>query len=599
MAEETILHQLLENGRVRPNAHAYLVRDETSWIPTTWEEYARQVTDTARALIALGMEPGESVCILGFNRPDWVIFDLASMLVGGHAAGIYSTSAPADIEFIINDSGAHILLIENEYQWKKVIQIRDQIPNLKYVILMKGAQIEDKLTLDWNTFTNLGEQVEREQIEARLHGLKMDQLATLIYTSGTTGPPKGVMLSHRNLAWTAKQGIELFDIRPSDSVLSYLPLSHIAEQMFTVHTAIMAGYKVYFAQFPPQKHLNSNFKEVQPTIVFGVPRVWERFAEGITSTLSEYSGLKAKVADWAQSVGRRVSNQLNQGKRISVGLGLLNRLADRLVFARVREALGFSHVRYCLSGAAPIAAEVIQFFNSLGIPLMEIYGQSEDSGPTTVNRPGANRIGTVGQAWPGTEVRLADDGEVLVRGPNVFMGYYNNPDATASDLVDGWLYTGDLGQFDDDGYLTIIGRKKEIIITSGGQNIAPKNIEAALMNLPLVSQAVCIGDKRRYIAALLTLNTDAAGKLVGEGLESVELHTHPTVVGALSEGIDEQVNPLLSRAEHVREFCILARDFSLDEGELTPTLKIKRRVIYERYAVEIESMYTGSMVKQV
>jgi long-chain acyl-CoA synthetase len=281
----------------------------------------------------------------------------------------------------------------------------------------------------------------------------------------------------------------------------------------------------------------------------------------------------------------------NKGIAPTGWLALQHSLADRLVYANAKKGLGLSNARLCLTGAAPIAPEIIEFFNSLDIPLMEIYGQSEVLG-TTLSRPGANRIGKVGQAWPGVEVKLAEDGEILVKGPNVFMGYYNNPSATASDLVDGWLHTGDLGEFDEDGFLTIIGRKKEILITSGGLNIAPKNIEAALMNLSLVSQAVCIGDKRRYITALITLKFEASTKFAQKhGVEVEELHTHPTLIAEVKQAIDESVNTHFSRGEHVRNFCILHRDFSLEKGELTPTLKLKRRVINEHFHEEIESMY--------
>jgi long-chain acyl-CoA synthetase len=592
MDTDTVLHRLFENGCVRPNAPAYYVKSENVWIPTTWREFVTQVRQAARALIALGLDPGGTVCILGFNRPEWTIFNLASMLAGGNSAGIYSTNSPSEVHYVIDNSEASVILVENYKQWQKVHQVRDQLPGLRHVVAMKDSQIDDTSVLDWEAFMTRGDEIGDEQVDERLNGIRMDQLATLIYTSGTTGPPKGVMLSHNNLIWTAERGIELFDVTPSDSVLSYLPLSHIAEQMFTIHTAVAAGYKVYYAQYPPQKHLLSNFREVSPTIVFGVPRVWERYADAIKENLAESTGLRARIAEWAQRVGKQASTLKNRGEAQTAGLALQYSLANRLVYSKLKKALGLLKARYCLSGAAPIAPEIVEFFNNLGVPLMEIYGQSEDCGPTTVNRPGANKIGTVGQAWPGTQVKLAEDGEILVKGPNVFMGYYKNPEATASDLVDGWLHTGDLGQFDEDGFLTVIGRKKEIIITSGGLNIAPKNIEAALVNLSLISQAVCIGDKRRYITAILTLNEEAVEKFVQErSLEGEELHAHPAVIEAVKKGIDEEVNTHFSRAEQVRDFRIISRDFTLKDGELTPTLKIKRRIVTEHFSAEIESMY--------
>lgn len=593
MTETTVLHRLLENARIRPNLPAYYTKRDDYWHPTTWKEYVAQVRQAARALITLGFEPGDCVCILGFNRPEWAILCLSSMLAGGHSAGIYATNSPPEVQYVIDDSEAKFILVENEGQWDKVRQVRSELPGLHHVLLMQGVDIDDPMVSDWDSFLAKGDETDEKHLEQRLNGIMLNQLATLIYTSGTTGPPKGVMLSHQNLIWTAESGIELFDIKPSDSVLSYLPLSHIAEQMFTVHTPVTAGFQVYFAQYPPQKFLNKNFREVQPTIVFGVPRVWEKFADGVKSRLDAASSLQKNIAKWAIGIGKRVSDLQNRGDQPKGLLSLQYRIATRLVLGSIKKALGLSNARYCLSGAAPIAPEVVEFINSLDIPLMEIYGQSEDCGPTTVSRPGANRIGKVGQAWPGTEVIIADDGEILIKGPNVFMGYYKNPKATASDLVDGWLHTGDLGHFDDDGFLTIIGRKKEIFITSGGLNIAPKNIEAALIKIPLVSNAVCIGDKRRYITALITLNTEAMERFCQEkAIDGDDLHAHPEVIAAVQLGIEEEVNAHFSRAEHVRDFRILPRDFSLQEGELTPTLKVKRRVINEHFHAEIESMYS-------
>ncbi len=592
MTADTILHRLMENGRKLKNVPAYFVKSNDVWTPTSWGEYAAEVRQAAKALIALGFRKGGSVCMLGFNRPEWVIFDLAGMLAGGHSSGIYTSNSPAEVQYIVEHSGAGFILLEDENQWKKIDKVRDQLPELKNVVMMKDVHIDDSLALDWETFMAKGDEISDETLDERLNGLELDQLATLIYTSGTTGPPKGVMLSHRNLVWTADTAAQLLNITPDDSELSYLPLSHIAEQMFTIHGAITAGYKVYFAQSPPQIHLNDNFKEIQPTIVFGVPRIWERFAAAVQANLAQNTGAKAKIADWAQSVGRRVSDLKNMSQEPTGGLAIQYKIADRLVFSKVKEALGMTNARFCITAAAPIAPEIIRFFNDLDLPMFELYGQSEDTGPTTTNRPGANKIGTVGQNWPGTEVKLGDDGEILVKGPNVFLGYYKDPASTASDLVDGWLYSGDLGEFDEDGFLTIVGRKKEIIITSGGKNIAPKNIEAALKNLPLVSQAVVIGEKRRYITALLTLDPDPLAKFVQENnLEGQEIHANPVLIERIKKDIEKDCNSLFARVEQVRDFRILHRDFTVEDGELTPTLKIKRRIINENFADLIESMY--------
>ncbi len=431
-------------------------------------------------------------------------------------------------------------------------------------------------------------------IDARMDALEQDQLATLIYTSGTTGPPKGVMLSHHNLSSTATNAKGLIDLSPSDRTISYLPLSHIAEQMFSIHAAITAAYQVYYAEYSPQDHLNDNLKEVKPTIFFGVPRIFERFQAGVAAQLSQAEGVRAKLVEWARGVGHEVTMLRNRGQEPGALLALQYRIANALVFSRVKEGLGLSEARHIIVSAAPISEDILHFFASLDLPIMELYGQSEDCGPSTTNRPGAIKIGTVGQAWPGSEVKLAPDGEILVKGPNVFMGYFKDEEATNDTLEDGWLHSGDLGEFDEDGFLKIVGRKKEIIITSGGKNIAPKNIEGALKNLELVSQAVVIGEQRRFLTALLTLDPDAASQFAQEhGLEGQTLHEHPKLREHLQKQIEEKVNSLFARVEHVRDFRVLPRDFTVEEGELTPTLKIKRRVINDHFEDEIESMYEG------
>jgi long-chain acyl-CoA synthetase len=592
MSIETVLHRLHSNGRLRPNAPAYYVKTGQAWVSTPWHEYLSQVRQAARALIALGVEPGGTTCILGFNRPEWVIFDLATMLVGGVPAGIYTTNSPQECKYIIEHSQARVVLVENENQWRKINEVREDIATLKHIVLMQGTDIDDPMTLGWEEFIAQGDSINEAEVDERLNSLQMDQLATLIYTSGTTGPPKGVMLSHNNLAWTAESAIGLFNLVPSDSVLSYLPLSHIAEQMFTIHAAITVGFQVYYAQYPPQDYLNDNFKEIQPTLVFGVPRIWERFAAGVQDKLAENRGIKARIAAWAQGIGNQGARLRHQGKKLSGTLALEHKLAEKLVFSTVKEGLGLTRARVCITAAAPIAPEIVTFFNNFNVPLCELYGQSEDSGPTTTNLPHANKIGAVGQVWPGIEVKLADDGEILVKGPNVFMGYYKDPAATASDLVDGWLHSGDLGEFDEDGYLKIVGRKKEIIITSGGKNIAPKNIEAALKNIELISQAVVIGEQRRYLTALLTLDPEATLRFaVAHNLQGQTVHAHPTLIGHIQKELDEKVNIHFARVEQVRVFKVLSRDFTVEDGELTPTLKIKRRIINENFAEEIEAMY--------
>lgn len=588
---DNIIERFLQHRRIRPAAPAYYEKTGSAWVPTYWEEYTTQVRAAARSLIALGIEPGNVVCMLGFNRPEWAIGQLAAMMAGAVGAGIYTTNSPSEVKYILAHSEAPAVILENESQWAKVKEIRDQLPHLRWAIMMRGTTIDDPMAMTWETFMQRGTTIDEADLDARIAAIEMEQLASLIYTSGTTGPPKAVMLSHHNLASTARNGQALFQLTPNEVLLSYLPLSHIAEQMFTIHTGATVGYSVYFAESLTQ--LPDNLREVQPTVFFGVPGVWERFRNRVGERLNESEGTKRKIADWAQTIGRRVADLRNQGQEPGGKLAVQYRLADKLVFSKVKPLLGFSRTRVAVSGAAAINKEILEFFSGLDVTIYEVYGQSEGCGPTTFNRPGATRFGTTGQAWPGSEVKLAPDGEVIMRGPNVFMGYYKDAAATRDTLIDGWLHSGDLGRFDEEGYLSIVGRKKDIIITSGGKNIAPRNIEAALKNIELIGDAVLVGEGRKYLSALLTLEPEAAGRFAAANqIEGAELHTHPKVIAAIQAEIDEVVNPQFARVEQVRKFTLLSRPFSVEGGEMTPTLKLKRKVIYDMHLDAIEDMYT-------
>jgi len=590
MPADTIPQRLVGQARLRPDGMAYFVREPGGWKGTTWKAYFDEIKQAARALMALGFAPGQTTCVLGYNRPEWAIMALATMCAGGAPAGIYTTCSRQEVQYIVAHAEAPVVLLENLDQWEKIKAEREALPGLKQVVMMRGAPpVDDPLVLSWEAFLARGGQVTDEAFFDRVDALKPENLATLIYTSGTTGPPKGVMLSHRNLAWTSLIARDLVDARPSDRMLSYLPLSHIAEQMFTIHGAITSGYAVYYAESLPK--LADNLKEVLPTVFFGVPRVWEKFHAGVSQKLTQARGAKAKLLAWGRGVGLSVSTLRGAGGHPSGALALQYAAAQRLIFGKLREAIGLSKARVCVSGAAPIAPEILEFFCSLDIPILEVYGQSEDTGPTSFNRPNRMRLGTVGPAIPGVELKIASDGEVLVRGPNVFLGYFKEKAATDEALIDGWLHSGDLGEIDADGFLMITGRKKEIIITAGGKNISPKNIEHALKSHPLVGEAVVIGDRRKFLTALVTLEPEAAGRHAAEhGLKVETLHLDPGVIGQVQKVVDE-VNETLARVETVKKFKILPRVFSLDHGELTPTLKVKRKNVYKNFAAEIEEMY--------
>ena len=584
MATDTIPNRLLQRADKAPNDPAYYVREGGSWKPTNWGTYSDQVTQAGRALIALGYEPGQTVCILGFNRPEWAIIDLAAMGAGGAPAGIYTTCSPVEVRYIVAHADAPIIVVENQDQWRKVLAERENMPNLKHVVTMKGCpSIADDMVMSWEEFMAKGDEIEKQAYLDRVESLKPEALATLIYTSGTTGPPKGVMLSNENLAWTSNAAIQITTISSADCSLSYLPLSHIAEQMFTLHIPITTGARVYFAE--SIEAVPENLKEVQPTIFFGVPRIWEKFHAGISAKLKEATGVKAKLVKWAMKVGWE-ANQTPEGTK-----GLQYQLANKLIYSKLLPAIGMGNARVCVTGAAPIAREVLEFFASLDLVVLEVYGQSEDSGPTSFNTPDRYRFGSVGPALPGVEVRIADDDEIMVKGKNVFMGYYKDEQATADTLTDGWLHSGDLGAFDQDGFLNITGRKKDIIITAGGKNITPKNLEAAIKNHELVDEAVVIGDRRKYLSALVTIDAEAGPAwAAANGEDAAALHKSEKLRASIQKHIDE-MNAHFARVEQIKKFTILKRNFSIEDGELTPTLKVKRAKVNDHFAEDIEAMY--------
>ncbi|MBS1150763.1 MAG: long-chain fatty acid--CoA ligase [Myxococcaceae bacterium] len=590
MTADTIPQRLIDQAQKQGEASALFEKRDGAWKSFSWREYGELVRRASKALIALGCAPGSTTCILGFNRMEWVVFDLASMSIGGAPAGIYGTSSPSEVRYIVDHAQSPVVLVENVEQWKKVEKERANLPHLRQVVTMRGCpRIDDPLVLSWEDFLARGDQVPDLKYLERVHALEPEGLATLIYTSGTTGPPKGVMLTHRNLAWTADVAVSVTGATTVDCSLSYLPLAHIAEQMFSVHCPITAGMSVWFAE--SIEKVPDNLKEVRPTVFFAVPRIWEKFYTGIGSKLAVAKGLKARIAGWARSVGTAATAFRMRGEPLPLALRLKYRLADRLVFSKLKAAIGLDRAKICVSGAAPVSKEVLEFMASLDVIVHEVYGQSEDTGPTTFNTPGKVKLGTVGPVFPGVEVRLAEDGEILVRGPNVFKGYYKEPEATAAALIDGWLQSGDLGSLDPNGFLTITGRKKEILITAGGKNIAPKNLEAALKNHPLVNEAVVIGDRRKYLTALVTLDPDALTRFCTEhGLQVATAPQSEQVRSQIQQAVD-RLNEEVARVEQVKKFAILPRNFTIQDGELTPTLKVKRKAVAEHFAAEIEAMY--------
>jgi len=580
--------RLLDNGETRPDAPAYVYHDGSGWVTRNWRDYAGEAQRAGRALLSLGFEKDQSVAILGFNRPEWTIMANAAMMTGGKPAGIYWTSAPPEITYILQHSQSPVYLVEDAEQARQALELKAECESLLHIIVMRGADAPEG-TLSWDAFMALGTEDHEAELMARLDALEEHGVASLIYTSGTTGPPKAVMLSHGNIAWSASVLIEMFGRRPGDRSLSYLPIAHIAEQQASVHNHAAAGGTLWFAR--SMETLAEDLKACRPTIFFGVPRVWEKMAETIQGRLAEATGTKAKMAKWAMDTARKVNLAKIDGKSVSPLLAVQKTIADKLVLSKVKEALGLDKSRMLISGAAPISPEVLRFFAGLDLIIYEGYGQSETSAPSTFNAPGAIRLGSVGKLVPGMESRVTEEGELLVKGPNIFKGYMKNNDATADSFTsDGWMRTGDVVNVDEDGFIFITGRIKDIIITAGGKNITPANLETDLMNIALVEHAVVVGDAKPYLAALLTLSADGLAAFSKKHALEGDIRNHAKVLEALQEGVD-QLNTRHARVENIRKFAVLPGAFSVEGGELTPTMKVKRKVVIERNREIVESLY--------
>ena len=614
MAFDSIPARLFRRAAAHPAAVAYRAKEAGVWQATTWREYAEQVRAAARSLLALGLRPGDTVAILGFNRPEWCIVDVACMALGGAAVGLYTTSTPPEVAHVLAHSEARFLLVDGEKQWPRVERALDGLPALERVVLMRGtADPGGERVLGWERFLALGAErslalgaerslalgakgslalgakIDSAAVDARLEALKGDDRATLIYTSGTTGEPKGIVLSHHNLAATAQTIPGILPLSADDTMLSYLPLAHIAEQLFSIHVSITFGVQIHFAE-SPEKVLD-NLRDVQPTLLFGVPRVWEKLQAGIAAKLRTAPPHKRYLAQWAMATARRAHALSHRGQAPSLFLAAQLALADRLVLRKIRHAVGLSRVRACSSGAAPTSPELVEQLAGLGVCLLETYGQSEVCGPTTSNAPGHTRHGTVGRAMQGLELRIADDGEILVRGPGVFLGYHKDPAATAETLEGGWLHSGDLGLLDAEGYLRITGRRKDLLATAGGKKVAPQRIEGDLKAGCLFAEAVLVGEGRPFLAALLWLEPEAARHLAGRPEATpAELLTDPAVRKAVEAQV-ARVNDALARHEQVRRWVLVGKPLSQEDGELTPTHKVRRAVVTERLAAEIARLY--------
>ncbi len=566
------------------------------WVPISWAEYALAVRRLANALLCWGVTAGDKVAIWSINRPEWHVADLAAAHCGAASVGLYPTLAAAQMEYQLNHSEAKVVVVQGMAEAGRLLALRSQLRSVIRVVVMDGHDGSlSEWGASWSEALNVGEAFGRTRpglFEGCWRSVAPDDDYTLIYTSGTTGPSKGAIVTHRNFLWTIDRTMEATPLTGSDRLFSYLPLAHIAERVGSQGRHVRSGCQVHFGSIDT---LVADLREVQPTYFLGVPRVYEKIYAGIRAKMGQTTGARRVILDWALRAGARATAAKQADRRVGPMLRAELTLADRLVFHPIRTSLGFDRVRGFGVAAAPISPDILRFFDTIGMEIDEIYGQTEDTGPATWNPMGRPRFGTVGIAIPGTDVKLAEDGEILVRGPHVFKGYYKMPEETAAVLKDGWLHTGDIGEFDGQGYLRLTDRKKELIKTAGGKYVSPAAIEAALREHDLISQAAVIGDRRPYVTALLTLNPDALGKLAkvqGLGTSLPGLLQAPAVQAELQRAIDG-VNTNLSHPEQVKRWAVLPGDFVIGD-ELTPTAKLKRKVVAEKYAKQIEDLYPTS-----
>ncbi len=580
------------------DAPAVMYKEESgAWVTRSFNQVLEVSRSLTLGLIGLGVEAGDKVAILANTRPEWTYFDFAALCAGATVVPIYQTNSPEECLYVLENSDAKAVIVEDDEQLEKIREIRDGVPQLQHVIRMTGSGGD---AISFEELTAAGAEVGESQFQQRCAAVTPEDICTFIYTSGTTGPPKGCIISHGNyramLDMVVERGALGMDGEgPGEGEISYLflPLAHSFALLIQLANVELGATIAYWERDPLK--IVPNLSEVRPTYFPSVPRIFEKIYTAANAAAEKEGGVKKAVFNWAIGVGRRMREVERSGREPGWLLRKQYGLADAQVLSKIRGLFG-GRLRLATSGAAPINPEILSFFDAAGVLVLEGWGMTETSTAATISTPEDFKIGTIGKPFPGCEVKIADDGEILVKGPNVFQGYYKNEEATRETLVDGWLHTGDIGEVDPDGFLRITGRKKDIIITAGGKNITPANLEAEIKQHPLVSQCVVIGDRRPYLVALVTLDPEEAAAYASEhGLpaDPTELAKNPEVRADIEAHV-EKINEKFARVEQVKKIAILPADLSQEGGELTPTLKVKRAVVASKYAGEIDALYAGS-----
>ena len=575
-------------------------KDYGLWQEITWKEYLLQSTYLCHALMELGIESGDFVGIIGENGPEWLYMDMGIQMAGARTVGIYTTNAWQQVEYILDHSSCKILFAENEEQVDKWFHMRKNLTQLEYVIYWdkKGLErINDDQLLFFDDVLARGKESYRKDPDLhlqRVKGVDAEDLALLVYTSGTTGKPKGAMLTARNIFWVVNALISDKDaiLSPEDETMSFLPLCHIFERMFGVYIPMILGYTVNFAESTDT--LAQNIREIRPSIGYAVPRVWEKFQSTILIKMSDAPLFNQWIFNLALKIGKKYTEAKLEGQSNGLGSKALHFLAYWSILYPLKYMVGMNRMKIAFSGAAPISPKVLRFYHMLGITMVEGYGMTETSALISVSTLSQYKLGTVGKPIIGSEVKLAEDGEIMVRHPGVIAGYYKYPEATARALENGWLHTGDVGEFDEEGFLRIVDRKKDIIITAAGKNIAPQKIESKLKASPYINDAIIIGDKRKFISAIIVLDEENINKYARDHKVQYtsysDLANHQQIIKLIDKEVSV-VNSELARVESVKKFTILDKRLYVEDGEVTPTMKVKRKYINDQYHDLIAAMY--------
>ena len=589
----TMFWSRVEKSAERP---AQMLKRQDAWTTLMWREVGGIVRELALGLIAIGRQPGDTIAVLSTSRAEWVQADFAIFTAGGITVPVYPTYPPDLVAYVCNDAGVRTIIVEDPSQLAKVLEVREKIPGLQQIVVMSGYEATQppKTVLTWEMLRRLGrDNAERHAgtLADRLAATKPDDLATIVYTSGTTGPPKGVMQTHANHLAAQKAGESCAPVEEGWVHLLFLPLAHSFARLES-YIGVYRGLCTAFAE--NLEKVGDNLREVRPHFICSVPRVFEKVYAKILAGVEAGSPTKKKIFHWAIGVGREVSRYQQRGQPLPPGLRLKRAIAHKLVFEKLHAALG-GRLRWAISGGAPLSREIAEFFHAAGILILEGYGLTETCPVGTFNRPDKFKFGSVGQTLPGIEIKIAADGEILFRGPHIARGYFNQPQPTADVFeTSGWFHSGDIGRIDDDGFVFITDRKKDIIVTAGGMNIAPQNIENMLKADPFISQVMVYGDRKPYPVALITLNAEEVAKFAREqGIvagDATVVVKHPKIVDRVARTVEEKNSQLQSYAK-IKKFTVLPGDFTQEGGELTPTLKVKRKVVANKYLSAIEELY--------